>query len=68
MEDVCEAVFSDYDRAVIHRLKSRRSQDLSENPGLAGESRAEDDLLAKTLRNVMGVVDAVRGGVTSLWM
>lgn len=59
-----ELLYTD-SRVGVHKTSQNQA---SENPGLAGESLAEDDLLAKTLRNVMGVVDAVRGGVTSLWM
>lgn len=73
MEGTWETVVSNYDRAVSRRLgaaihKTPQNQ-ASDNPQLLGRAESlYEELLAKTLRNVMDVVGAVRGGVTFLQM
>lgn len=68
MKGVCKTVVSNYDKAVSHRPgvathKTPPPHQASENPQLPGRVESlYEELLAKTLRNVMDVVGAVRGG------
>lgn len=70
VEGTCETVVSNYDRAVSRRLgaaihKTPQNQ-ASDNPQLLGRAKSlYEELLAKTLRNMMDVVGAVRGEVVT---